>query len=65
MQILSGKLTAKQEFISEIRLGRALTKTFIHIPLICAQYAPIIGKTYKNTRMQKVSKLKKYREKAL
>ena len=42
MQILSGKLTAKQEFVSEVTvLGRALTKT------------------YKNTRMQKVSKLKK------
>ena len=58
--------TYKQEFISEVTvLGRALTKTFLHMPLmganpfICAQHAPIIGKTYKNTRMQKVSKLKK------
>jgi hypothetical protein len=36
MQILSGKLTAKQEFIGEIWLGRALTKTFIHNPLMGA-----------------------------
>ena len=48
--------TYKQEFISEVTvLGRALTKTFLH--------APIIGKTYKNTRMQKVSKLKKLEKK--
>ena len=32
-------------------------------PFICAQHAPIIGKTYKNTRMQKVSKLKKFGKK--
>ena len=34
MQILSCKLTVKQEFIGEIWLGRALTKTFIHIPFV-------------------------------
>ena len=33
--IVSGKLTAKQKFISEVTvLGRALTKTFIHIPFV-------------------------------
>uniref|UniRef100_UPI004028532E hypothetical protein n=1 Tax=Prevotella sp. TaxID=59823 RepID=UPI004028532E len=50
MQILSGKLTAKQGFISVIRLGRALTKTFLHIPLMGANpigFAPISGKTRK------------------
>ena len=35
-QIFSGKLTAKQEFIGVIRLGMALTKTFLHIPLMGA-----------------------------
>ena len=43
MQILSGKLTAKQEFISEVTvLGRALTKTFIHIPFVVTPYGFMI-----------------------
>ena len=59
MQILSGKLTAKQEFYQRNPVRQGFDKN------LTPQYAPIIGKTYKNTRMQKVSKLKKYREKAL
>ena len=44
MQILSGKLTAKQEFISEVTvLGRALTKTFIHIPFVVTPYGFMIS----------------------
>ena len=44
MQILSGKLTAKQEFISEVTvLGRALTKTFIHIPFVGTPFGFIIS----------------------
>ena len=46
------------QFIGEFAaVGRALTKTFLHSPLmganpfICAQHAPIIGKTDKNTRI--------------
>ena len=43
MQILSGKLTAKQEFISEVTvLGRALTKTFIHMPFVVTPYGFMI-----------------------
>ena len=44
MQILSGKLTDKQEFISEVTvLGRALTKTFIHIPFVVTPYGFMIS----------------------
>ena len=43
MQILSGKLIAKQEFIGEIWLGRALTKTFIHIPFVVTSYGFMIS----------------------
>ena len=42
MQILSGKLTAKQEFIGEIWLGRALTKTFLHITFVVTPYGFMI-----------------------
>ena len=42
MQILSCKLTAKQEFIGEIWLGRALTKTFLHIPFVVTPYGFMI-----------------------
>ena len=43
MQILSGKLTDKQEFICEIRLGMALTKTFIHMPFVVTPYGFFIS----------------------
>ena len=47
MQILSGKLTDKQEFISEVTvLGRALTKTFY----LCIARAHN-RKNKKNTRL--------------
>ena len=34
--IIRNEPSAKQEFISESRLGRALTKTFLHMPLMGA-----------------------------
>ena len=34
--IILNEPSAKQEFISESRLGRALTKTFLHMPLMGA-----------------------------
>ena len=43
MQILSGKLTDKQEFVSVIRLGRALTKTFLHIPFVGTPFGFMIS----------------------
>ena len=43
MQILSGKLTDKQEFVSVIRLSRALTKTFFHIPFVGTPYGFMIS----------------------
>ena len=44
MQILSGWLTAKQKFICEVAvLGRALTKTFIHIPFVVTPYGFMIS----------------------
>ena len=36
-------LTAKQEFISESRLGRALTKTFLHIPFVSTPFGFMIS----------------------
>ena len=57
MQILSGKLTDKQEFICEVAvLGRALTKTFIHIPFVVTvmlrHHCDNKRKTKQNTRKQ-------------
>ena len=44
MQILSGKLTDKQEIISEVTvLGRALTKNFIHMPFVGTPYGFMIS----------------------
>ena len=36
-------LTVKQEFISESRLGRALTKTFLHIPFVSTPFGFMIS----------------------
>ena len=43
MQILSGKLTDKQEFVSVIRLGRALTKTFLHKPFVVTPFGFMVS----------------------
>ena len=41
--IIRNEPSAKQKFISESRLGRALTKNFLHIPFVVTPYGFMIS----------------------